>query len=152
MAVDAPTVNEILTRFPSLEANAELVEMVLPEAIAQVDTRWRKEDQKIAIQYLVAHMVTVEVDAGGGVDGGTGSGVVVGQGPIASESFGSGLSVSYGNGGSGGAGTEGLSASEAALASTVYGRRFADLRRKNFPRVVVGEISVAGCYPYPYPY
>lgn len=152
MAVDAPTVDEVLTRFPALEANAELVEAVLPEAIAQVDERWRQQDQKIAIQYLVAHMVTVEVDAGGGADGGTGSGVAVGQGPISSESFGSGMSVSYGNGGSGGAGVDGLSASEIALASTIYGRRFANLRRQNFPRVVVAEVDVAVPSYWPYPY
>lgn len=148
MAVDAPTLEEVLTRFPSLEANAELVEAILPEAIAQVDERWRTEDQKIAIQYLVAHMVTVEVNAGGGADG---EGVVaVGQGPITGESFGS-MSVSYADG-SGGVSSAGLTGSEAVFASTIYGRRFADLRRKNLGGVVVAEVDpYAPLYPYTLP-
>lgn len=126
MAVDVPTVDDIFTRFPTLEAEEDLVAAILPEAIAQVDERWRTQDQKIAIMYLVAHMVTVEANAGGGADG---AGVSVGN--IASESLGP-MSVSYKDSGS-------AAGSVSDYQSTVYGKQFQALLRKNFPGIIVAE-------------
>lgn len=61
--VDVPTTDDIITRFPSLEGKEDLIDAILPEASAKVTDSWRVQDQKIAIMYLVAHMVTVEGDA-----------------------------------------------------------------------------------------
>jgi hypothetical protein len=126
MAVDVPTVEEILQRFPALTDQSVLVSALLEEASKQVDERWRTEDQKIAIMYLTAHLVTVEVESGGGT-GGSG----VSMDTIASESIGS-FSISYANKSS-----QGTKSSADDLMSTIYGRRYAAYRRANFGGVIV---------------
>lgn len=130
MAVDAPTVDEVLARFPALEDEEELVTALLPEAIRQVNERWSQDDQKPAILYLVAHMVVTERDAGGGVDGGG-----VAAGDIASESLGP-LSVSYRDTTSG-------ANKYGEYGSTIYGKRFLDIKRRNFGGPIVGAVDSA---------
>lgn len=120
MAVIVPTVEEVLARFPSLEASEELVAACLEEAIEQVDDRWREVDTKRAIMYLTAHLAQVELD--GGIDSGVGSN-------IASESMGP-ISVSY---------RDGASSGSTDYSRTIYGQRFEELLRANFGGVLVAS-------------
>ncbi len=118
MAVIVPTTEEIVARFPFLDGREDQIEAILPEAQRGVDESWIEADTKTAIMYLVAHLIEAE-DMGG-----SGSG-----GEVASESFGP-ISVSYREGG--GVALTGYS-------STLYGKRYLDLLRKNRGGPVVIE-------------
>jgi hypothetical protein len=123
MAHTPPTLNEFKTRFPQFaDVSDPLLQMVLDEAMTQVDDSWLDQDYKNAIMYLMAHLLTTE----GVLDGGeTGTN----PGPIASESFGP-ISRSYAIKGS--TSQEGYD-----FQSTEFGRRFYYLMRRNFPAIVV---------------
>lgn len=116
---DVPTADDVFTRFPDLDGTKEdTVTALIAEAVSQVSVKWRAVDYPVAIMYWVAHMLTTE----------TGE-MVDRAGSITSESFGQ-QSRSYG-----GNNASGRSASN--LDSTEYGRRFVELRRKNFPGMLV---------------
>lgn len=146
MAYVPPTVDDIFARFPELAAADEyLVAFCLEEAIGQVDDSWLEKDYKPAIQYLTAHLVTMQSGAMGGVftppaAGSGGAGGTVKSGPITSESFGP-ISTTYANlsstsSGGGGSGKGSIYADQ-DLVMTVYGRQYMFLRSKNFPAIVV---------------
>lgn len=82
MAIDTPTVDEFLERFPSFEGKDDLIELLIPEAAGFVSESWKTEDQQPAIMYLVAHFLTME-----------GPGFAT-KGQVTSESFGP-MSTSY---------------------------------------------------------
>lgn len=115
MAYVAPTIDDFYARFPDLASGQddELIETLLAEAARYVDTSWREADYAPAILYLAAHWKLQEASADS-------------AGIVQSESFGP-ISVSYGK----------RSDSSAALASTQYGQRFIELRRGNFPPIMV---------------
>lgn len=114
MALDVPTLEQFLERFPEFEGQDEKITALIAEAQNSVDERWRTQDQRTAIQYLVAHMLQVENEQ---IEGGA----------IASESFGGAISVSYAR-----------NTSVTVLGTTVYGQRYLALARANVggPRVV----------------
>lgn len=121
MAYETPTISDFVTRFPALDGSVgdEVLQLLLDEALRYVDNSWREADYKDAILYLVAHWLSS--------DDGTASASGQSSGDILSESFGP-ISVTY-------AQTTGANASE--LSSTSYGKRFAQLRRGNFPAILV---------------
>lgn len=105
MAVTAPTVDAFLTRFPVFEGQDELIEVLLVEATALVDDRWKAEDITPAILYATAHMVVSE----GSAD----------SLPVISESLGP-ISTAYA-----------FDAKADPWTNTEYGRRFLALRKRN---------------------
>lgn len=117
MAYEPVTVDDVLARFPKFEDEDEtVIEAILAEAAAVVDDSWLEQDFKAATLYLVAHLLTQET--GQQVDR---------PGTIVAESFGP-MSVSYGTGGV---------AANSNYGSTEYGRRFAELQKRNFGGPVV---------------
>ena len=117
MAVDMPTPEEFMARFPQFDGQDDQVEVALNEAARSVGETWIANDQKDAIMYLAAHLMTEEAQ----YDGSSGGG------PIASESFGP-ISVSY---------ASPSSANDGYLATTIYGKRFIRLRKRSFPGIAV---------------
>jgi hypothetical protein len=122
-----PTYEEFITRFPIFEDKEKpTVEALLAEAATQIDNSWVETDYQSAIMYLTAHLLATD-------NSGEGEEVEIGganNGVIASESFGP-MSVGYATGGASGS----LSSSD-QYGSTVYGRRFLALLRKNKPAIV----------------
>jgi hypothetical protein len=119
-----PTPEQFKTRFPVFEdMENDRVQLFLDEAMTSVDTSWVEADYARAIMYLAAHLIATDnSDEGAEIEIGPS-----GQGQIASESFGGGLSVSYVNTA---AVAGSLSASD-KYGSTVYGRRYLALLRRN---------------------
>jgi hypothetical protein len=113
MAYTAPTVDDFLLRFPDLsDTEDDVVQRLLDEAMRYVDDSWLERDYQDAVLYLAAHWTSKEKAAES-------------SGEIASESFGP-ISVTYAR-----------STDPESLSSTQYGRRFSELRRGNFPAIVV---------------
>ena len=125
MALNKPTVDEFVTRFPQFEGKEDLAQIIIDEASNQVSETWLEQDQKTAIMYLTAHLMTMQsqMEDNGGAGGG---------GSIKSESFGP-ISVSYGDVGSNASSNE----ADAALRSTSYGLEYIRLRNLNFPAIAV---------------
>lgn len=124
MAHTPITVDDFLDRFPGRfdDVDDAILDALLAETLSRVDDSWLEQDYRSAQFYYMAHLVTVEGlgTANVSVDGGV----------IASESFGP-MSRSYVQGQASG------SASEAGLAATEWGRRYQELRSRNFPGVAV---------------
>lgn len=115
MAYDAPTVEQFKERFPRFaDADEYFLELLLAEALTQVDDSWVEADYANAILYLMAHLYAMET--GSQADR---------PGTIVAESF-AGLSVSYGTGNV---------ASASNYDATEYGRRYAALRKRSFPPI-----------------
>lgn len=122
MPYETPTSTQFYERFPSLADTEEsLVNTLLAEAARTIDKTYEEGDYQPAILYLAAHLVATDNSAEGEVTeiGGIG-------GAIASESFG-GMSVSYANGGA----TKGSLSASSSYGSTVFGRRFLEIVRRN---------------------
>lgn len=128
MAYTPPTYAEFIARFPIFNNTVKwpqaLVELVIVEATRNVDNSWVEADYKPAIMYQTAHLIATDnTEAGTDPD----------VGPptyLSSESF-AGMSQSFSKLQ---AGTLGQSE---MWGTTVYGRRYLDLLRKNKPAVVV---------------
>jgi Protein of unknown function (DUF4054) len=114
MAYDVPTTDDFMIRFPELgDADYAQLSLLIAEAARYVDDSWLETDYQTAILYLAAHLLL--------------SGMSPDQsGTIQSEAFGP-ISVSYAQ----------HANDDAGLMATEYGRRFVELRRNNFPRVMV---------------
>lgn len=129
MAYDAPTYAEFIARFPIFDDVAKypqsVVELIIVEATGQIDTSWVEKDYKPAIMYLTAHLLATDnSEEGTDVEFGTGLAALV------SESF-AGMSQSFSKPQPGSLGQSEM------YGTTVYGRRYLDLLRKNKPPVVV---------------
>lgn len=101
-------------RFPELAGRGDgIINLILTEATAEVGDNWSVRDRTSATMYLAAHMLSTQ-----GTDA-----VTMGQvkrdkvGDSETEFAGAGTAVGYG--------------------STVYGREFQKLLRRNFPAVLV---------------
>jgi hypothetical protein len=105
MAVTAPTVDEVLKRFPVFEGQEDLIEQLLAEVVTLVDDRWNTADQQTAMLYAVAHMIVSE----GSAD----------SLPVTAESLGP-ISTSYA-----------FDPKADPWTSTEYGRRYLRLKRRN---------------------
>jgi uncharacterized protein DUF4054 len=128
MPYTIPTYSEFITRFPIFDNAVKwpqaMVELVLTEAANNIDTDWFEADYQPAIMYQTAHLLSTDNSAAG-------TEPEVGLPTfLSSESF-AGMSSSYSTipGGT-------LSQSE-MWGTTVYGRRYLNLLRKNKPAVVV---------------
>jgi len=110
-----PTLDEFYVKFPELEAGADddAIELRIAEAARYVDDSWREADYQDAILYLAAHWNVAAASADQ-------------SGSIKSESFGP-ISVTYGD----------RNVDDTSLGSTQYGNRFSELRRGNFPAILV---------------
>lgn len=112
MAYDLPTVQDVRSRFANLASTTKypdaLIQSLIDEAARQVDTSWIEADFQTAVLYLVAHLASVEKQYGSG------------GAELASESVGGIFSVSYRE-------------TKTELESTVYGKRFLALLKRNKP-------------------
>lgn len=131
MPYTIPTVDQFRARFPNLSEQYDddaLITLLIDEASGKVSTAWLETDYQPAILYLTAHLLATD-NTGEGEDveiGAAGSG-------IKSESFGSGLSVTYGSDGV----TDTTLSSSEMYGSTVWGRRFYQLLILNNPAIMV---------------
>lgn len=144
MAVDIPTVDRFLKRYPEFTSvNNDLIQEVINEASLFVDETWNDIDQAPAIMALTAHWLTLEGypqdSIGTTPGGGGGSSETVVDGSIeaikvgdVSVSFGGNKKSTWWNSGS----AKG-SASEGDYLSTPYGAKFLRYRKRNFPAVAV---------------
>lgn len=124
MAYVAPSPSDFKTRFPQFATVDDArVQIFLTDAGNAIDITWLEKDYSPAIQYLAAHLMTLDDIAGGGDDTGQQAG------PISSESF-AGMSVSY-------AKRDQTIAEKSTFGSTSYGRRYYELLIKNKPSIMV---------------
>jgi hypothetical protein len=122
ITVTVPTAVSIKTRFSEFnDVEDNVIEFAIEEARLEVGTNWTS-GYDLAIVYLTAHYVACSIAASS--SGGSGDG-----GDIASESIGR-FSISYAK-----------SAFDDAVhsdkSSTSYGRRYVELRERNFGGPVV---------------
>lgn len=126
MPYTVPTSQQFLTRFPIFgDVDSDLIDALIAEASNKVDSSWNEGDYQPAIMYLAAHLLATDNSAEGDVpEVGAAGGKVV-----ASQSFGSGLSVSYASGGF--SSMQGSLSSDDEYGTTEYGRRYLSLLRLN---------------------
>ncbi len=118
VTVTRPTVNSIKTRFSEFADVADaVIEFAIEEAALEVGSNW-VTGYNIAIVYLTAHYVASAVAESDASSSG---------GDIASESFGR-ISISY---------AQGSTATHTDKESSSYGKRFIELRDRNFGGPVV---------------
>jgi len=137
LASEIPTVDEFVTRFPQFDGQDEVIEVVIPEAPRDVGDNWIVTDQKPAIMYLTAHLMTVEALALAGGGGGAA------RGSIVAESFGP-MSTSYANPN----GSGGDSSMASSYMRTEYGKRYYQIARRNTPDVSVVGGDNGDCNPW----
>lgn len=128
MPYTTPTYAEFIARFPIFNNVAKwpqpMVELVMAEAVSNIDNSWIEADYKPAIMYQTAHLLSTDnSEAGSDPE-------VGGATYLSSESF-SGMSMSYSKV------TPGALGASEMWGTTVYGRRYLDLLRKNKPAIVV---------------
>lgn len=120
MSYDLPTAAQFKARHTAFAAVADAtVDAFLAEALNSVSAYWSEADYKPAVMYLAAHLMTEEGAAGG-------QSSVAAAGPIKRVKADT-VEIEY-------AGLYGL---DATLGTTVYGRRFQELRKRNSPGVAV---------------
>jgi hypothetical protein len=123
MPYTAPTVDQFQKRFPVFgDADTDLIQTLITEASASVDTSWVETDYQPAIMYLAAHLLAT--DNSGEDDTPTIGGA--GGGQLTSESFG-GISASY----AAQSFAEGSLSADDQYGTTEYGRRFLALLQRN---------------------
>lgn len=126
MAWTAPTVEEFKIRFPAFADVAEAtVQAILDEAVGDVGEWWVEADRTPAVLHLTAHLLAAQ---GLGVGAG-GSGAAL-TGAIKRRKVGD-VELEFAGVGAAGSGSLGV------YVTTVYGRRYLELMRRNFPAVAV---------------
>lgn len=132
MAITPPTAADLKARYPEFAPVGDaLVSAVIGEAALFVDESWRESDRAPAILARAAHMLALEGEparaqgSGSGVANGTVRRVKVGD--VETE-FAPRIQ---------GAEASAMSSMSLGLTDTPYGKRFLELRRRNFPGVVV---------------
>ena len=128
MAYEVPTTDDVKERFTRFaDVDDDIIDILIAEAIRDIDTSWFEADYINGILYLVAHKMIMEDVLNESSPGFTQS-----SGEIISEKLGD-ASVTYSstsaNGSSGASGTD--------YSATVYGRRFLNLLKKNQPAILV---------------
>lgn len=120
MAYTVPSVSDFKARHPGFAAVADgTVSLMLAEAARSVSTCWAEGDYGDAIMYLAAHLMAEEQSFGG-------ASAASKAGPIKRVKADT-VEIEY----------AGTTLSDASLGTTIYGRRFLGLRRRNSPGVVV---------------
>lgn len=125
MAYTSPTYASFIVLYPRFAAVPEATfDAYLAKAVLKVGETWLEKDYTTAQELYIAHLMTLE-----GLGTGT-EAELAGQGLTGARSLSSGaLSVTFGTGA--GDAYKGYG----DLASTSYGRRFADLMALNFPSI-----------------
>jgi len=119
MAVSVPTASAFKARHAAFASVVDgTVSAFLAEAARSVSDQWAATDTDDAIMYLAAHLMQEE-----GLSGGQSS--INAAGPIKRFKADS-VEIEY----------AGLTGLDATLGTTVYGRRFLELRRRNSPGVL----------------
>jgi hypothetical protein len=125
-----PTAADLKARFPEFAPVADAtVTALLDEATARVGESWVERDRRIAQLYLAAHLLASEGEPHR-TTGGLGASVVT-TGVVKRRRVGDVETEFAGATGGAGGGTAG------SLATTVYGQRYLELQRLNFPAVAV---------------
>lgn len=117
MALDVPTADEVVERFPQFDGREDLIDVLIVEAQAEVNETWLERDQKRAMMYWVAHSITMEDNSADN------------SGQVQSETLGP-ISITYATPVQSGKTADKYNQTE-------YGRRFIEIRKRNFPGVVV---------------
>lgn len=127
MAWTAPTPTEFKARFPAFDAvDDDVVLSAIGEAGMQVDDTWVSEaDYRLGIMLLTAHILTLD-GLGTGAEAQSAASGALGFKTMKSG----GLSLERFSAADNGAGDD-------VLSLTTYGRRFADLLKRNIPAVAV---------------
>lgn len=120
MPKTTPSLADFRARHAGFAAVADgVVTAFLDEASAYVSQCWSEADYQPAVMYLAAHMMAEEQSAGG-------VSAAKKSGPIKRVKADT-VEIEYGA----------SATSDASLGTTIYGRRFIELRRRNSPRVLV---------------
>lgn len=123
MPHEIPSAAAFKQRHPTFAAVADgTVEAMISEAARSVSTAWSESDYADAIMYLAAHMIAEETTAGG-TSAASKAGAIK---RVKADS----VEIEY-------SGQASAGALDAAYGSTVYGRRFLALLRRNAPRALV---------------
>lgn len=129
MAYVPPTPSQIKTRYSEFSSVSDvLIGLMISEAGGYVSQSWVERDYQPAIMLLVCHWLTVEGELGRS----NGGGGAAGLGAIKRRRVGDVETEFAGFGSSSGGG-----ANASEYGSTVYGLRFLELMRLNFPAVAV---------------
>lgn len=122
-----PTAEDLKVRFPEFAPVSDtLVALILAEAIPMVGPSWIERDRRPAQLYLAAHLLAMEGEPGRTT---TGNGVAV-SGPVKRRKVGDVETEFTGAASSAGGSTP-------IYAQTLYGQRYLNLLRLNFPPVAV---------------
>jgi len=127
MSYTKPTTHQFKARFPQLAATSDpVVQVFLNEADAECGETWTDKDRALAVLYLAAHLM-VSQGASGASSGGGGAALAgtikrTKVGDVETEYFGSDANAA---------------ASGSGTASTIYGREYLRLMRRNFPGIAV---------------
>lgn len=120
MAHTVPDAAAFKLRHPSFASVADVtVTAMLAEASRSVSTQWSEADYADAIMYLAAHLIAEENSAGG-------ISAASKAGPIERVKADS-VEIQYAAG----------AKNDGVFDTTVYGRRFKELRKRNAPRAIV---------------
>lgn len=136
MAYVAPSLATFRARFPEFAPVSDaLVSLILSDAISQIGDTWYERDRAKAQLILAAHLLASEGEPARSSDisnGGDGSATLA-SGALRRRKVGD-VEVEFAGqpSSSGGAGAGRL---DAAYGSTIYGLRFLELMRLNFPAI-----------------
>lgn len=131
MTYTPPTTTEFKARYPEFEHVAnERVQLFLDEAGLELNDGWIETDRKIAHMALTAHMLSMEGEPGRS----SGSGDSSAAGQLAKKHKVGDVEVEFITPQEWGVGDGGTFA---GYEVTVYGRRFWELKARNFPTVQV---------------
>lgn len=122
--MSAPTTTTFKARFPEFVAVSDVfLQVIIDEAVGEVGPSWSEPDRSTAQMYLAAHMLASEGYGAGKATGSATLGAVKRRrvGDVETEYAGSGSSGGVGSG----------------YLTTTYGRRYLELKRRNFPTIAV---------------
>jgi len=123
MSYTVPSAAEFKERHPAFASVADAtVNAMLAEASRSVSTCWSADDYADAIMYLAAHLIAEE-QSGGGITAASKQGAIR---RVKADT----VEIEY-------AGRMSWGQLDAIYGSTVYGRRFVALMRRNSPGVAV---------------
>ncbi len=120
MTMIVPNAQSMKLKFPEFRDQEDgTIEFAIEEALRSVDETWLEKDQPLAIMYLAAHYLEVTLSRAEG-----------GGQMVRSESF-LDMSITYA--------TPDPPSMKAFddFTTTLYGTRYLDLARKNFPAVAI---------------
>jgi hypothetical protein len=138
MAYVQPTATTFKTRFPEFTpVSDDLINAIIAEQASQVGESWDEDDRAPALQYLVAHLLTVQGEPGRSLEiaaGGSGSSSA--RGAIKMRKVGD-VTTEYQNANERlGTGAGVNTVGRAGYEMTTYGRQFQLYLRRNFAGMI----------------